>query len=29
MQELRQLGLGWDDEVPPEVKWKWKKLFEK
>ena len=28
MQALWQLGLGWDDEVPPEVKWKWMKLFE-
>ena len=28
MQELWQLGFGWDDEVPPEVKWKWVKLFE-
>ena len=28
MQELWQLSLGWDDEVPPEVKWKWVKLFE-
>ena len=28
MQELWQLGLGWDDEVPPEVKRKWMTLFE-
>jgi len=28
MQELWQLGLGWNDEVPPEVKWKWMKLFQ-
>ena len=28
MQELWQLGLGWDDEVPPEVKRKWMVLFE-
>ena len=28
MQELWQLGLGWDDEVPPEVKRKWMALFE-
>ena len=28
MQELWQLGLGWDDEVPPEVKRKWMRLFE-
>lgn len=28
MQELWQLGLGWDDEVPPEVGRKWMALFE-
>ena len=28
MQELWQLGLGWDDEVPPEVRRKWKAQFE-
>ena len=28
MQELWQIGLGWDDEVPPEIKRKWMKLFE-
>ena len=28
MQELWQLGLNWDDEVPPEIKRKWMKLFE-
>ena len=28
MQELWQLGLSWDDEVPPEVKRKWMTLFE-
>ena len=28
MQELWQLGLGWDDEVPPDVRGKWMKLFE-
>ena len=28
MQELWQLGLSWDDEVPPEVKRKWMVLFE-
>ena len=28
MQELWQIGLGWDDEVPPHKKCKWMKLFE-
>ena len=28
LQELWQLGLGWDDEVPVEVKRKWMNLFE-
>ena len=28
MQELWQLSLGWDDEVPPEVRRKWMALFE-
>ena len=28
MQELWQLGLGWDDEVPPELRQKWLKLFQ-
>ena len=28
MQELWQFGLGWDDEVPPEIRRKWFKLFE-
>lgn len=28
MQELWQLGLSWDDEVPQEVKRKWMTLFE-
>lgn len=28
MQELWQLGFGWDDEVPPELKREWMKLFE-
>lgn len=28
MQELWQLGLGWDDEVPNETKHKWIELFK-
>ena len=28
MQELWQLGLGWDDKVPSEIKRKWTRLFE-
>ena len=28
MQELWQLGFGWYEEVPPELKRKWMKLFE-
>ena len=28
MQELWQLGLGWDDEVPPNVKATWAVLFQ-
>ena len=28
MQELWQPSLGWDNEVPPEVKRKWMRLFE-
>ena len=28
MQGLWQLGFGWDDEVPPEVRRKWMALFE-
>ena len=28
LQELWQLGLGWDDEVSAEVKRKWMNLFE-
>ena len=28
MQEFWQLGLGWDDEAPLEVKRKWMVLFE-
>ena len=28
MQELWQIGVGWGDEVPPEIKRKWMKLFE-
>ena len=28
VQELWQIGLGRDDEVPPEIKRKWMRLFE-
>ena len=28
MQELRQLGLRYDDEIPTEVRNKWLMLFE-
>ena len=29
MQELWQIGLGWDDEVPPEIKRKWISCLKK
>lgn len=29
MQELWQIGLGWDDEVPPEIKRKWISYLKK
>jgi len=28
MQELWQLGLSWDEDVPPEAKKKWIELFQ-
>ena len=27
MQELWQRGLGWDDDVPPDIRMKWTALF--